>query len=216
MKITTLVATVVAVGLLSACGGDNGSSDDRTERRADASDSAEPTTEPPTSEPPITELPAGDGSTITGKGYSFTAPGGWSDQTAHFKRVQPAVDKAAAEPRPKEGFANNVNVLVVPAGPDAGKSLDELAPALRSGLSQFANDVKVLPRTELDGIEAHRQAGRATLFKNEVAVEQIAVIVGDELYNITVTMRMSTPAAERKAAADAVIASWRWRDPPTV
>lgn len=218
MKLTMLVAAVVAAGLLSACS-DTDSGDDH----ADASDSSPSTSSTPpekpsgpTSEGSTGEPPAGGGAVIKGKGYSFTAPGDWSDQTDFFKRVQPAVDRAAAETKPKDGFANNVNVLVAPAGPDAGKSLDELAAALKAGLAQFANNVKELPRTELDGVEALRQAGRATIFKNNVTVEQITAMIGDDLYNVTVTMRVTTPAAERKAAAEAVIASWRWLDPPTV
>lgn len=175
-----------------------------------ASEPAEETSKPETesSEPAgeVSELtaPAATGETFERIGYSFTAPEGWEELTEGI--TEAGLDIAVADVNDTDGFADNINVVVSPAGsvtPDQVES---------AGVAELetagAVEVTVMDRVMVAGSEsAHLSAGM-TAEDVEYQIEQFHVTPGDQTFVVTFSFSPSVSEADRNELAQSVLATW--------
>ncbi|MFI5430057.1 hypothetical protein ACHMWU_28865 [Aeromicrobium sp. UC242_57] len=103
--------TVLAALTLAGCGGSDSDSDSS---KAKDSSSASKTTAAPTP-----EVDPATGKTITGKGYTYSAPDGWDVPTQKIPGTE-MTDSFVADLKDTDGFADNINVIKQDTTPPKG------------------------------------------------------------------------------------------------
>lgn len=145
------------------------------------------------------------GPTISGTGYSFAAPEGWSVPN---DVSLPGMDVLAADMTDADGFADNVNVVLSPSGmitPDQVESLgvDELE-------GGGASEVKTRDRVMVAGSEsAHLSAGFPSGGVDN-PIEQFYVSNDVQTFIVTFSFSPTVSESERDELAESVLASWVW------
>jgi hypothetical protein len=166
--------------------------------------STDPGTEPaPSSSAPAAEPASGD--TITGTGYSYAVPEDWGDP-GPVEGFDP--DSFAADLDDADGFADNVNVILSPAGKVELEQVESAGPGELEGGG--ATNVTVEPRVTVAGTEAsHISAGLASE-GTEYLIEQFYVNSDEQTYIVTFSFSPDVADADRQSVTDAVLASWTW------
>ena len=152
----------------------------------------------------ITVAPAA-GMVITGTGYSFHAPAGWTLPPRPTKADSYAI---SAQPH-ANGLYDTVNVLAGEANTD---TLDDQEQNAAQYLEQVvgATQVKIRPRVDVAGqASVHVSALRSNQGDTEWS-EQYSVTHGKTTFIITFASAPSASQAEREALAESVLASWTW------
>ncbi|MBA3309174.1 MAG: DcrB-related protein, partial [Nocardioidaceae bacterium] len=163
------------------------------------------TTEPTTEEP--TEPPAG---TISGQGYVFALPGGWTDVTQQAQASNPQADVAVAEPATPGEFRMNFNT--VSPTPIPGLSREQLVQQAETELRSVTNrKVEPLPDETFDGDSAIGQRSTTDASGFEIAIVQYLVVRDGTLYVTTMTYDVDQES-EASAILDGIIESWTWSD----
>lgn len=166
-----------------------------------------PASSPSVSESP--EPPANVGITITGEGFTFSAPEGWQDVQA---KLGDRFTAAAAKNGDTDGFADNVNVLHVA---DSGITLDQVktaAPAELEGVK--ATNIKILDDIELDGVAAAQVRAQIPVpNKTDLTsyMTQYYVVKDGGHYVITVSSNLPQDDAEATADRDVILNTWKWQ-----
>lgn len=168
--------------------------------------------------PPATTDPNGGGGTgtdistapatgmlISGTGYSYNVPEGWDIPSGVDN---PQLDSVAADLTDTDGFSDNINVLLSPAGvltPDIVESVgvDELE-------TSGATDVTVEPRVTIAGAESSHLAALFSSQGLEYRIEQYYPTQNGQTYVVTFSFSQDVPDADRLAIAESVLASWAW------
>lgn len=140
------------------------------------------------------------------RSYTYRVPQDWADVTARAKKLQPSVDSAASEKAATDGFADNINVGFQRC--DGG--LDPVEDALPDELAILARDLEVLPRVNLDGVEAVHARGPAVSDGTKYFLERFAALKDDRVAIITFTFSRELPEKQRETAVSSVMASWKW------
>ncbi|MFT4221199.1 MAG: hypothetical protein QM611_11895 [Microbacterium sp.] len=145
------------------------------------------------------------GETISGTGYSYTVPEGWGVPDP-IEGYDP--DSFAADLDDTDGFSDNVNVIVSPAGvvtPDEVESagFDELE-------SVGATDVTVGERVTVAGSESAHLSASMSANGQEYVIEQYYTTDDQQTYVVTFSFSSSVPQADREALAASVLATWTW------
>lgn len=165
-----------------------------------------PAAEGPASEPaasaPAVEPASGD--TISGTGYSFAVPEGWGDP-GEVPGIEP--DAFAADLTDDDGFADNVNVIVSPAGKVELDQVESAGPGELEGGG--ATDVTVEPRVTVAGAEAAHISATLASGGTEYLIEQY-YLNDDSTYIVTFSFSPDVSDADRADVTDAVLASWAW------
>lgn len=152
----------------------------------------------------IAAVPA-TGQTISGTGYSFAVPEGWSSPPGI---TVPEADLAIGNPTDTDGFTDNIVVVLAPA--------EELTPdwiesrgveALEDGA---ATKVEVRNRVMIGGSESPHLAAIFSNDDTEYQVEQFYVRNDVQLYVVTFSFSLAVPEADRDSLAESVLASWAW------
>ena len=186
--------TLIAVLGLAGCSSGDPSSEPSSASEAPATDA--PAT-------PAAEAAAGD--TITGTGYSFAVPEDWGDPGA-IEGFDP--DSLAADLDDADGFADNVNVILSPAGVVTADQVET------AGVTELedagAADVTVEPRLTVAGSEAAHLSAMFSSGDVSYAVEQYYLNSDDQTYIVTFSFSPEVADADRAAVSDAVLASWAW------
>ena len=146
------------------------------------------------------------GKTIEGTGYSFVVPEGWA--VPEGSDAQEGVDTLAADLTDKDGFADNVNVVLSPAGevtPDQveSKGVKELENA-------GAKDVTVRDRVTIAESES---AHLSAVFPNnadEYQIDQYYVGHDKQTYIVTFSFSPTVSEADRDKLSASVLATWSW------
>jgi len=161
---------------------------------------------PSTSEsapPPSTVDPA-TGITITGTGYSFTAPEGWVIPDS----APAGVDTVVANLDDADGFFDNVNVVLSPAGE---VTPDQVETAGVSELESVgATDVQVRPRVNVAGAESAHLSAVLNQSGATYRFEQYYATNAGQTCVITFSFSESVSEADREALAESVLVSWTW------
>ncbi|MET0932174.1 MAG: hypothetical protein ABWX56_00560 [Mycetocola sp.] len=159
---------------------------------------------PPTVPTEIGAPPA-TGQTITGTGYSFVAPAGWSVPP---DMALPGVELFVGNLADPDGFADNVVVGHFPSGrvtPDwielhGVKELESIGAA----------DVEIRNRVMIAGSESAHLAATVSIDGNENQMEQFYVSNDEQTYIVTFSFSLTVAEPDRDYLAESVLKSWAW------
>lgn len=171
------------------------------------SSAAAPASSAPASSAPVSAAPAAaDGTSVIGDGYLFTVPDGWGKPTG--VATPSGADAFAADLSDKDGFADNVNVVVlksVEASPAQAES--EGAQGLKS---IGATEVTVQDRTTVDGEgTAHLSALKASKGV-KYRIDQFYVSHSGATYIVTISVSSSVSKSDRDELVSSVLSGWSW------
>ncbi|WEK13539.1 MAG: hypothetical protein P0Y48_13940 [Candidatus Microbacterium phytovorans] len=167
-----------------------------------------PGTNGPAEPTPISSAPAvepADGDTISGTGYSFAVPEGWGDP-GPIEGFD--ADSLAADLDDADGFADNVNVILSPAGKVELDQVESAGPGELEGGG--ATDVSVEPRVTVAGEEAAHISANLASGDTSYLIEQFYVNSDDQTFIVTFSFSPDVADVDRQAVTDAVLASWAW------
>lgn len=204
---------VVALLVLTGCSGTD--DDTAAEEPTPASSSAAPTEEESPSADETDESDEnegdeadGEGDEITGTAYSYRVPEGWGIPEQEIPGFAP--DSLAANLDDGDGFADNVTVVLSPAGeitPDqienAGK--DELEGA-------GAKEITVNDRVTIAGGESAHLTAVMSANDTSYTVDQFYPTQDGQTYVMTFSFSEELSADERAEVTEATLASWTWTD----
>ncbi len=157
-------------------------------------------------EAPDTSTAPATGELITGDGYSFQVPDGWGTPDQPTPGFDP--DAFAADLGDADGFSDNVNVLLSPAGEITADQVEELgAPELENA---GATDVAVQPRLNVAGAESAHITAKFSANGVPYWVEQYYPTNAGQTYIVTFSFSESVAEGDRVALAESVLASWTW------
>lgn len=146
------------------------------------------------------------GETITGDGYTYRIPEGWAVPDEEIPGFTP--DSVAADLDDTDGFADNVNVILSPAG-EVSNDLIETA-----GVDELegggATEVTVNPRVQIAGTESAHLTAKLSQSGTDYLIEQYYLTQDGQTYVVTFSFSDSVPASDRTALAESVLATWAW------
>jgi hypothetical protein len=212
VTILTAVVLVVAGGVVTTVllldSDDESASDEPDDTSASLStdEATEDVTEDSTDD--LTPAPSGD--SVSGTGFSFALPTGWSDVSAEATQtVNPEVQAAAAAGSSLTQSPANVMVVVRPAegATVPGELLPDWEAELESGTGMTA---QFIPAPNVGGLETSSiQLEGVNSSGNQVMVVGYLTISNGQAYSILCTTSTSAEA-ESRAAFDEIIDSWQW------
>lgn len=161
---------------------------------------ANQSTLPPISAPPAT------GELITGTGYSFHAPAGWSTPPDAPSRADAYLISAKANAK---GVYDTVNVLFQPATADTPDEIELNGVGYLEAVIG-ATHVQVRPRVAIAGAECVHISSLRTTQGITAWSEQYIVTSSGITYTITFAFDKAESQADRDALAESLLASWSW------
>jgi hypothetical protein len=189
------IAAALAVGLIGCSSTAPSESDvEVTEPTAAAPTASEISTDPAT------------GDLITGSGYSFNAPAGWTAPPDAAARA----DVYLINPEPDESdFIDTMSVLF---GPENGDTPDEIEVNGVAYLEQVvgATEVQVGPRVLVAGSEALHFSALLTSSGISYWTEQYLVTSAGIVFTVTFSFGEAVPQPDRESLAQSVLATWVW------
>ncbi len=205
----TLTRRVAALAIVSSltlagCGGSDGGSDDSSDN--DSSSSA--TTDAPdddTDTDTDSDVDAATGDVISGTGFSFNAPEGWTDA----KDVLPSALAVAANRSDADGFSDNINVIEDKTIVDVDR--DDLEAAVKRVLEGVnAQDVTIKDPVDVAGEEAVTVAAVLEQNGTKYRTEQFAVSHDGKGYVVTFSFSETVSEDDREDLTDSVLETWKW------
>lgn len=161
---------------------------------------------PATETAPATTAEPATGELITGTGYSFNAPESW---TSFAGSMPTGVDVVAiAATADADGFSDNINVVLSPAGEVAADVVETAGVSELEGAG--AADVTVRPRVTVAGADSAHLSAQFTASGATYQIEQYYATNAGQTYVITFSFGLSASQADREAVAGSVLASWTW------
>jgi len=156
------------------------------------------------SAPPASTTDPATGDTITGTGYSFNAPEGWV-----IPGSAPAgVDTVVADPADIDGFTDNINVLLSPAGALTADQVEVAGPAELESVG--ATNIEVRPRLNVAGSESAHLTAQLSSGGATYLFDQYYATNADQTYVITFSFSDTESQQDRETLAESVLASWTW------
>jgi len=172
-----------------------------------------------------------DGDAVDGNGYSYSVPDGWDD-FSEKAREDAAADFQGSRPdtavigEQRDDYTSNVNVVVQEEGLPRNLTPQAFADANIAGLRTPAQaglppavadaierlDVRGISEPEeieMGGEEAVAWAYRTTNFGSELRIRQVAAVVDDVGYTVTLTT-VSGRYEDGLEALDEVVETWEW------
>lgn len=147
------------------------------------------------------------GEVISGTGYHFSVPEDWGDP-GPVEGFDP--DSIAADLDDADGFSDNVNVILSPAGKVTPEQVET------AGVKELedagATDVTVQPRVAVGGSESAHLSAALASSGAEYVVEQYYVSDSDQTYVVTFSFSPTVSEADRAAVTDPILASWEFED----
>lgn len=201
MSRTGLGAVVLLCSLaLTGCAGA------ASDRVADSSSTARTADEGESPSAPRSTAAAATGESVSGDGFTFTAPEGWSVLDA---AQMPSINflALAGKDGDPDGFGENVNVIEDPT--IVGIDLDQIEGSISKVLEGVTSEVAVGDRLQIDGETA---SAVTALYDGAVSYRTLQHIVEHDGtgYIITFSFSEDVPAAEQLEIAGSVAATWQW------
>jgi len=193
------VALTLALGL-AGCATEPANSDSTLSESSAPSDSSSAS-----SQPADAGVAPATGSVVSGDGYSYTIPVGWAQQDA---ALAPGTDTVAADSAPTGPFANNVNVVLSPAGAFTPDNVE--AAAGNELETAGATEVQVLDRVTVAGEETAHVTAVMTVSDLTYRIHQYYVTSDDQTYVVTFSAAVDVPDEEMISTAESVLATWTW------
>lgn len=156
------------------------------------------------SAPPAVSVDPATGETINGTGYRFNAPEGWTIPGA----TPAGVDVSVANLDDADGFYDNINVVLSPAGAVTPEQVETAGVAELEGVG--ATDVQVRPRITIAGSESAHLSALLSQSGATYRFEQYYATNAGQTCVITFSFSETVPVADREALAESVLASWTW------
>lgn len=217
-KLTALPAVAVLALTLAACGDDSSdssgsndtdsssaenssSSEDSTEGADDGADEGDGVT--PGSKPGLKD------GVLTGNGYAYEVPDQWEDQSKVAKGPSPQIDSAVARNGDKDGFADNVTVVVL--DPSPVQDIKDIPTTLEKSLP--GTKIEDLGQTTVAGEDASHIAATPAVpggTGGTYELERYDVIKDGALYGIEFSFSPEISEADRRDISEDVIDSWTW------
>jgi hypothetical protein len=154
--------------------------------------------------PPAISVDPATGDTITGTGYSFNAPEGWGIPGS----TPTGVDSVVADLNDTDGFYDNINVVLSPAGAVTPEEVETAGVAELEGVG--ATDVQVRPRVTIAGAESAHLSALLSQSGATYRFEQYYATDAGQTCVITFSFSDTVSQADREALAESVLASWTW------
>ncbi|WP_213816710.1 hypothetical protein [Glaciihabitans sp. dw_435] len=145
------------------------------------------------------------GDVITGTGYSYAVPKGWGK---HDSAAAAGTDSIAIDLAPTGNFANNVNVVLSPAGAVTPAQVEAAAGSELT--SSGATGVAVLDRVTVAGSESAHITATMTSSGVTYRIHQYYLSTDKQTYIVTFSYGTSVPDADAIGIAESVLASWKW------
>lgn len=155
--------------------------------------------------PPTLSVAPATGVLITGTGYTFHAPSGWTLPTSSVQADSYAI---SATPN-MGGLYDTINVLIQPTNHDSFNAEEQHGVEY---LQQVvgATAIQVRPRVEIAGAEAVHISSLQTQRGIVRRDEQYLVTHDGTDLTITFNFDEAEPQPDRETLAEAVLASWTW------
>lgn len=194
-----------------------GCSDDDSDKKDDSSESSSaPASESPsdtTSESPsettspsesTSEEPTSSGSTVTGTGYTFDVPEGWSEQAYPEGAAAQTPDAFAANGADNDGFTDNVNVLLSPVK-DVTEEMIEQEFAAQNAKVNFEENVTI------SGSDSLHATTTMTVSGVDYDIEQFYPADSEgQVYVVTFSFSPELPQEDRDQVIDQTLGTWTW------
>lgn len=143
---------------------------------------------------------------VTGDGYSYSVPEGWDVPDTDPATI--GADTLAADLTDADGFADNVNVVLSPAGAVTADQVEAAGAGELEGAG--ATDVEVRDRVQVAGTESAHLTGSLTAQGASYSIEQYYLTDDDQTYVVTFSFSPSVDDDDREDLAESVLASWAW------
>ncbi|WP_051551556.1 hypothetical protein [Nocardioides sp. URHA0020] len=194
-----MIRALVTLAAVLACAGCSGSSDEPT---------AAPSTSTSTGSTSPSPTPVAQGREISGTGYVFHAPRGWRQPSRSPSGFD--LDSFAVDPADRDGFTDNVNVILSPAGDLTPAQAETLA--RRELAAGSFEDIVVQDRVDVSGSETAHLSASASTNGTDYAVEQFYPTNDGQTFVVTFSFSADLAGSERAKVTDSVLASWAWTD----
>ncbi|WP_166136368.1 hypothetical protein [Nocardioides ochotonae] len=194
MRTLFSATTLAAVLALTGCSGD------------DADGDSPKSATPAQAEESTSSVPAADGPTIEGSGYTYNVPKGWDTPGQDIPGFD--FDSMAADLKDADGFSDNINVIAA-----GGERLtpDQAEEAAKRELETVgAADVTVEDRVVVDGEETAHLSAKMSMNGASYTVDQFYLSGEDGAFIATFSFSNSVSAAERDDVTGSVLTSWTW------
>lgn len=143
------------------------------------------------------------GTVITGTGYRFSVPEGWGDP-GPIEGFDP--DSLAVDGSDADGFSDNVNVILSPAGKITPDQVESQGVTELKGSG--ATDVTVQPRVTVAGSESSHLTAALESGGASYVIDQFYVSDASQTYIVTFSFSPTVTDVERAAVTGPVLASW--------
>jgi hypothetical protein len=146
------------------------------------------------------------GDTISGTGYSYAVPEGWGVPEGGAASF--GGDTLAADLEDADGFADNVNVILSPAGEVSADQVESAGADELKGSG--GTDVQVLDRVSVAGSESAHLRASLSSSGVDYDIEQYYLTSDGQTYIVTFSFSSGLPDDQRVSTAESVLASWSW------
>lgn len=143
---------------------------------------------------------------ITGDGYTYAVPDGWDIPDTDPSSI--GADTLAADLTDTDGFSDNVNVVLSPAGAVTAEQIESTGVDELTGAG--ATDVEVEDRVQVAGTESAHLSGALTAQGASYSIEQYYLTQDDQNYVVTFSFSPTVDDDARQDLAESVLASWTW------
>lgn len=211
-RLRCVTAPLIAV-CIALAGCSSPSPEEPTATSPVTTEASAPAEETQESEPEATEsaadaselsADAATGTTFEGTGYSFTAPEGWEEFTEGV--AEAGLDIAVADANDTDDFADNINVVVSPAGSVTPDQAESVGVAELEGAGDF--EVSVEDRVMVAGAESAHLSAAVTPQGVDYQIEQFYVTPADQTFVVTFSFSPTVSEADRNDVAESVLVTW--------
>ena len=156
-------------------------------------------------EAPTSDAAPATGELISGDGYTYNVPEGWGPPP---QDVSSGADTLALDLTDDDGFSDNVNVLLSPAGSITADQVEQAGPPELE--DSGATDVEVRPRLAIAGEESAHLSALFTQGGATYQIDQYYPTHDGQTYVVTFSFSQTVSQGDREDLAESVLASWAW------
>ncbi|WP_207345748.1 hypothetical protein [Arthrobacter sp. E3] len=152
------------------------------------------------------DVAAATGKSVKGSGYTFIAPTGWAEPKD--AEAQQGIDTFVADMTDTDGFADNVNVLLSPAGEVTPERVE--TQGVKELRDAGTTDVTTRDRTTIAGSESAHLSAIFPHDTGQYQVDQFYVTHDKQTYIMTFSFSTTVSEADRDALCSSVLQTWAW------